>query len=62
MSALIVKSRKPRNPLVAAALKRRAGRHGPSPRGIRRADRRALQKELNALGRPGATRGKPPSP
>jgi len=46
MSTLIVKSRKPRNPLVAAARFRRAGKHGHQAGATRRAGRAALKREL----------------
>jgi hypothetical protein len=43
-------TRKPRNPLVAAALMRRAGKHaGGNPR---QAARRALQQQLSQLDSP----------
>jgi hypothetical protein len=40
---------KPRNPLVAAALMRRAGRHGGGSGRQRQAAGRALQRELLAM-------------
>lgn len=40
---------KPRNPLVAAALLRTAGRHGPSNGARRRGQAQALQRELTTL-------------
>lgn len=61
MRTLIVKSSRPRNPLVAAARLRRAGRHGPQPGAARQAGRRALKQELSRLDAPQAVRGKPPS-
>jgi hypothetical protein len=56
MTPLIVKSRKPRNPLVAATRFRRAGKHGGQAGAERRAGRKALQGELKSL-----ARAKPPS-
>jgi hypothetical protein len=53
MTKLIVKSAKPRNPLVAAARFRRAGKHGAQPGAARQAERQALLREL---------RDKPPHP
>jgi len=46
MSTFIVKSPKPRNPLVAAARSRSAGRHGNRAGATRRAGRAALRREL----------------
>ncbi len=57
MSRLIVKASRPRNPLVAAARFRRAGRHGAGTGGKRRDAHRALERELSSLDLP---RGKPP--
>lgn len=55
-------STKPRNPLVAAAHFRQAGRHGGKSAAVqRRAGRRALARELSSLELPRETRGKPPS-
>jgi hypothetical protein len=48
MSKLIVKSPKPRNPLVAAAHRRHAGPHGRQG-AERRAGRQALRREVAAL-------------
>lgn len=42
--------RKPRNPLVAPALMRQAGRHGSTK--PRQAARRELQQQITALGQP----------
>jgi hypothetical protein len=42
---------KPRNPLVAAALRRKAGAHRRSPNGVRQRLRKALQRELQAAAR-----------
>ena len=47
---------KPRNPLVAAARFRAAGRHGADTGARRQAARQALRRELNA-----AAHDKPPS-
>jgi hypothetical protein len=41
-------ARKPRNPLVAPALQRKAGAHRRSHSGIRHRSRMALQYELQA--------------
>ena len=49
MSALIVKSPKPRNPLVAAARFRSAGKHGNQAGATRRTNRAALKRELALL-------------
>ncbi len=38
---------KPRNPLVAAALQRKAGSHQKSAAALRRAEKMALKKQLN---------------
>ena len=43
---ITVKNRKPRNPLVAAALFRRAGSHRSRADSTRQQARRALQHEL----------------
>ncbi len=48
MTKLIVKTPKPRNPLVAAAHRRHAGPHG-SDGAARREGRAALRDELRAL-------------
>lgn len=58
MSAFIVKSPKPRNPLVAPARFRSAGKHGNQAGATRRAGRAALKREL-ALIDPAPSR--PPS-
>lgn len=44
-----VKTLKPRNPLVPAALRRHAGAHGPSTSALRQQARRALRGELDRL-------------
>jgi hypothetical protein len=61
MTRLIVKSPKPRNPLVAAARFRRAGKHGPQGGPRRQAERLALKSELSRLELSRDVRGKPPS-
>ena len=61
MTRLIVKSSKPRNPLVAAARFRRAGKHGPQAGTQRKAERQALKNELSRLELSRDVRGKPPS-
>ena len=62
MTTLIVKSSKPRNPLVAAARFRRAGKHGAAnPGDARRAGRKALKNEISALNLPRTERARPPS-
>lgn len=62
MTKSIVKASKPRNPLVAAARFRRAGRHGAGRGAERREGRQALKRELSTLALPRDVRGKPPSP
>ncbi len=57
MTKLIVPSSKPRNPLVAAARFRQAGRHDAGAGAARRDGRQALKRELAAL----ELRSKPPS-
>jgi hypothetical protein len=42
---------KPRNPLVAAALRRKAGAHRRRPSGVRHRLRIALHRELHASAR-----------
>jgi len=42
---------KPRNPLVAAALRRKAGAHRRSTSGVRHRSRTVLQRELQAAAR-----------
>jgi hypothetical protein len=42
---------RPRNPLVAAALLRKAGAHRRSPSGVRQRSRTALQREVQAAAR-----------
>ena len=61
MSKPIVKTLKPRNPLVAAARFRQAGAHGADRSGMRRECQLALKRELATLDRPRDVRGKPPS-
>jgi hypothetical protein len=61
MSKLIVKASRPRNPLVAAARFRQAGRHGHGGGAQRREGRQALKRELSKLDLPCAVRSKPPS-
>ena len=51
---ITVPSTKPRNPLVAAARMRQAGKHGPSRGGERQRQRHALRRQLQDL--------HPPSP
>lgn len=46
---LIVKTAKPRNPLVALARARKAGAHGPSPSARRQQAHQALRRELQQL-------------
>jgi hypothetical protein len=58
MTTLILKPSKPRNPLVAAAHFRRAGKHGAQAG----AQRQALKRELSRLEQPRDVRGKPSSP
>lgn len=41
--------RKPRNPLVAPALMRQAGRHGNSAKAQRQSEQRSLLKEVRQL-------------
>ena len=60
MTKLIIKPSKPRNPLVAAAHFRRAGRHG-EPGSARREGRQALQREISRLAPQRDVRSKPPS-
>ena len=61
MSKFIVKTAKPRNPLVAAARFRQAGQHGAGEGAERRAGRQALRRELTTLDLPRDMRSKPPS-
>lgn len=51
-TALIVPSRKPRNPLVAHARFRQAGRHQTAAHGARQQAKRALRQELDRLRHP----------
>ena len=61
MSKFIVKTAKPRNPLVAAARFRQAGQHGRHEGAERRDGRQALKRELSQLDLPREVRSKPPS-
>lgn len=61
MSKFIVKTPKPRNPLVAAARLRRGGQHGADQGAERREGRQALKRELSKLDLPRDVRSKPPS-
>jgi hypothetical protein len=61
MSTSIVKTSKPRNPLVAAARFRHAGPHGTDG-AERREGRQALRHELSGLELPRTVRSKPPGP
>jgi hypothetical protein len=47
VSKLIVKTAKPRNPLVAPSLRRKAGRHGPGAQ--RQQAQAALRREVQRL-------------
>ena len=60
MTTLIVKPSKPRNPLVAAARFRRAGKHGANAGAQRQAARQATKREAASLDLPRHARGKPP--
>lgn len=51
-TAFVLKSRKPRNPLVAASKFRQAGRHGVTTHGLRQQAQRALRHELDRLEHP----------
>jgi hypothetical protein len=51
-TTLTLRSRKPRNPLVAPALFRQAGAHGQRSRAARQQAERALRHELDRLHRP----------
>ncbi len=46
---IVLKTLKPRNPLVAPAHFRRAGLHRPGTRFVRQESRRALQRELSQM-------------
>ncbi|WP_164885199.1 hypothetical protein [Rubrivivax rivuli] len=46
---MTVKTIKPRNPFVAASLRRVAGSHAASPRARRQAEQRLLRAELERL-------------
>lgn len=48
-TALIVRESKPRNPLVALSLKRRAGAHGKTAKAIRQQTRQRTEQALTAL-------------
>ena len=48
---LIVKTSKPRNPLVAASLKRKAGAHRTSTGAARQREATALRRELDRMTR-----------
>ncbi|WP_156421829.1 hypothetical protein [Paucibacter sp. KCTC 42545] len=48
----LLKLRKPRNPLVAPALMRQAGRHGSSQAAKRQRAQIELRQQIEALGRP----------
>ena len=61
MTKFIVKTPKPRNPLVAAARFRQAGQHGAGEGADRREGRQALKRELSMLEPMRTVRGKPPS-
>ena len=61
MTKFIVKTPKPRNPLVAAAHFRQAGQHGAGEGADRREGRQALKRELSMLEPMRTLRGKPPS-
>ena len=61
MPTFIVKTPKPRNPLVAAAQFRRAGKHGANAGAQRQADRQATKREASSLDLSRDARGKPPS-
>ncbi len=62
MSKLIVKTPKPRNPLVAAARFRQAGTQGAQDGVARRQGRQALERELSTLALPRGLGSKPPRP
>ena len=61
MTTLTLKPSKPRNPLVAVAHFRRAGRHGANAGAQRQADRQATKREASSLDLSRIARGKPPS-
>jgi hypothetical protein len=61
MSKSIVKASKPRNPFVAAARFRQAGRHGANDGAARREACQALKRELSKLALPRDVRSQPPS-
>jgi hypothetical protein len=46
---MTLKARKPRNPLVAAAMRRQAGRHGQTVGALRQQSRIALRREVDRL-------------
>ncbi len=60
MKTLLVKTLKPRNPLVALAHRRQAGAH--APRKPRQQAGRELRRELAAMPCRGSTKSPPPSP
>jgi len=60
MSKLIVPTARPRNPFVAAARFRQAGKHGGGQRAERREGGLALKRELSQLDLSRDVRGKPP--
>lgn len=60
MPTFTVKPPKPRNPLVAAAKFRRAGKHGANAGAQRQADRQATRREASSLDLSPGARGKPP--
>lgn len=49
---MTIKTSKPRNPLVALSLKRKAGSHRASGGAERQRATNALRRELDRLGRP----------
>ena len=61
MSSSTVPASKPRNPLVAAARFRQAGRHGAQGGAARRDGRQAVRRDIADLDLPRNVRSKPPS-
>jgi hypothetical protein len=61
MTTFTIKPSRPRNPLVAAARFRRAGKHAPLAGAARQAGRKALKSEMSSLDLPRNMRSKPPS-
>ncbi len=61
MTTLILKPSKPRNPLVAAARFRRAGKHARPTGAARQADRKSLKTEMSGLDLSRDERSRPPS-